>query len=172
MPIRTAPEADERKRVDEALKRLRANEPRAPRLRDRARRGSLQTNLNALAMESEVARHRIEKLYPDLAAAANAVRGERGTAIPLSKQRDAARRDKASAERRLAQSQSYCFRLMERISQFRTEVQTLKDRVAELEAGPSGAGADELFIGNDDVIGIPPMPSKRKGRGRMAQGAT
>ena len=166
MPIRTTPDAAERRQVEEALERLRAEKPRTPRLRDRAKRGSLQINLNALATESGVARHRIEKLYPDLAAMATAERGERGSTTPLRHRLDAVRREKLIAERRLGQSQSFSFRLMERISHFRTEVQLLKDRVAELEAGLAGEGADELFLGTDDVIGIPAMPARNESRGR------
>lgn len=161
MPIRTTADPTERTRVEKALERLRANEPRIPRHRERARRGSLRTNLNTLSAESGVKRHRIEKLYPELAAAANSDRGEKGTVVPLRKQLDAARRDKQEAERRLGQSNSYNLHLLEKVSQLRAEVRLLKDRVADLEAGV-GDDPGELFLGSDDVIGIPPMPTRKK----------
>ena len=165
MPINIAPEADERARIEAALNRLRSNTPEVAAHQTRARRGSLHTNLHTLAKESGVQRHRIEKLYPDLAAAASADRGERGSSVPLRDQRDAARRDKQAAERRLEQSQSYNYRLMELISKLRTEKQMLTERVAELEAGLSGSNvAEDFFLGTDDIIGIPPMPARKKPR--------
>ncbi|MGY2733583.1 hypothetical protein [Sphingomonas sp. UYP23] len=168
MPIKTTADPKERARVEQALGRLRANEPRLPRHRERARRGSLQTNLNTLSAEAGVKRHRIEKLYPDLAAEANSDRGEKGTSVPLRKQLDDARLAKQEAERKLEQSNGINLHLMEKIAQLRADVQLLKDRVADLETGidddPNG-----LFIGTDDVIGIPAMPTRKRSRGRASR---
>lgn len=168
MPMKTTADPKERARVEQALERLRANEPRLPRHRERARRGSLQTNLNTLTAESGIARHRIEKLYPDLAAQANSDRGEKGTSVPLRKQLDDVRRDKQIAERKLEQSNSYNLHLMEKVSQLRAEVQLLKDRVEDLEAG-IGNDPEGLFIGTDDVLGIPAMPTRKKSRGQASR---
>lgn len=163
MPIKTAPDAQEENQVRQALKRLRAGSPKNPRLKERARRGSLHINLNTLALESGVKRHRIEKLYPDLAREANDERGEPGTSIPLKKQLDAARREKARTERRLEQSQAYSFHLMELIQKHRAEEQTLRDRISELESEIAGGGAaDDNYFGIDTVIGVPPMPTKKR----------
>ncbi|TPG40574.1 hypothetical protein EAH79_11815 [Sphingomonas koreensis] len=168
MPIKTAPEPEERAKIEAALKRLRANTPEVAAHKTRARRGSLQTNLHTLANESGVRRHRIEKLYPDLAAAAAADRGEPSSSVPLRDQRDAARRDKKEAERQLEQSQTYNYRLMELVSKLRAEKQLLNERVAELEAGLGRSDiASEFFLGTDTVVGIPPMPARpRKRAGR------
>jgi len=170
MPIRTAPDAREREKVAKALERLRAKSPDVAKLKERARRGSLQTNLNTLATESGVPRHRIEKLYPDLAAAATADRGERGDSVPLRSQLDAARRDKQLAERRLDQSRTYSFHLFELVSKLRTEKRLLEERVAELEAAPAVADAGLPFMGTDNVLGIPPMPAG-KTRSRRTRAA-
>nr|MDQ2734864.1 hypothetical protein [Pseudomonadota bacterium] len=163
MPIKIAPDPDERARIEAALKRLRANTPDLAAHKTRARRGSLQTNLNTLAAESGMKRHRIERLYPDLAAAATPDRSERVSFIPLRDQRDAARRDKNDAERRLEQSQTYNYRLMELVSKLRAEKQMLSERVAELEGGLGKSDmAGEFFLGTDSVIGVPPMPARKK----------
>lgn len=168
MPMKTTADPKERAIVEQALERLRANEPRLPGHQERARRGSLQTNLNTLTEESGIARHRIEKLYPDLAAQVNSDRGEKRTSVPLRKQLDAVRHDKQVAERKLAQSNSYNLHLMEKVSQLRNEVQLLKDRVADLEAG-IGNDPEGLFIGSDDVPGIPTMPTRKKSRGQASR---
>lgn len=163
MAIKTMPTAQERKKVEAALDRLERGEPKEKALVERAHRGSLKVNLNSLTLESGVKRHRIEKLYPDLAERATSQGGERGTAVPLRKQLDERRREKANAKRQLQQAQSYNFHLMERISKYRTEVKLLSERVAELEQELQNGGSSEsLYFGSDDVIGVPSKISKRR----------
>ncbi|PZU05706.1 MAG: hypothetical protein DI606_19235 [Sphingobium sp.] len=163
MAIKTEPTAQEQKQIEDALDRLERGEPKAKTLAERARRGSLKVNLNSLTLESGVRRHRIVKLYPDLAARAGIQSGERGTTVPLRKQLDDSRREKANAQHQLQQAQSYNFYLMERISKFRIEVKLLNERVAELELEvANGGSSDALYFGSDDVIGVPAKTSKRR----------
>ena len=163
MAIKSVPTAQERTKVEAALDRLKKGEPKEKSLAERARRGSLKVNLNSLTLESGVKRHRIETLYPDLAADATSQGGERGTSVPLRKQLDERRREKANAEHQLQQAQSYNFHLMERISKYRVEVKLLNERVAELENELANGGpSDTLYFGSDDVIGVPAKTSKRR----------
>tara|TARA_R110000868_G_scaffold411785_1_gene710578 strand:- start:58626 stop:59144 length:519 start_codon:yes stop_codon:yes gene_type:complete len=163
MAIKTSATAQERKGIEDAFDRLKRGQPKETTLAERARRGSLKVNLHSLTLESGVKRHRIEKLYPDLAAKAAAESGNRGTSVPLRKQLDDSRREKANAQHQLQQAQSYNFHLMERISKFRIEVKLLNERVAELELEVAGGGSsDALYFGSDDVIGVPAKTAKRK----------
>jgi hypothetical protein len=166
MPLRVSPDPAEREALEGAHRRLKEGTPKKAELRVRADRGSLRINLTTLSAESGVKRHRILRLYPDIADAVAQGASERGASPPLRGQLDNVRRLRATAEARLDRSQSYTFRLLERLSQLGTEVKRLQERIDELE---KGGEPDEPLIGSPAVIGIPSAPP-RHGRGWRGAG--
>lgn len=171
MPLVITPSEEERRAVVEAIRRVEKNDPKDPTLAKRARRGSLKLNLATVAIESNVARHRIESLYAEQADYIASRQPAPDEAVPLAHQRDEARKAKAEAERKLERAQAYCFRILERMNQINSDRKLLQERIDDLEQQISGECPQDDIIGTDLVIGTPPVPKPPKRKNRPSTAA-
>jgi chromosome segregation ATPase len=164
LPLVITPDDDERAAVIAAVSRIESNKPTNPKLQPRARRGSLRLNLATVETESGISRHRIVTLYEEQADYISEKQPARSEAVPLTRQRDLARQEKAMALRRLQRSQDYSYRLLERLHLLSAERKLLQERIDDLERQLEGEPDRDDIIGTDLVVGTPPVPSVRKAR--------